>query len=296
MKHVTTFIPGLIFLTAGALTGELLSRTPATHRLFGRLFGRGELVAMVDHRGIFNRDEIADEVLRCSDANVPVNQDELERAMFALRGEFDGDRRFAAALRGNRIWRFELRRMIGDVFRGERSIEEKIALETTVSPDEARRYFDEHQPDFAQPLRVRPRHIFLAAPQGTENVEMKRAAMEEIMARLKGGEDFALLAATASEDEASKGRGGDLGFVAENRVPAEFWTAIENLPVNGPSAMVQSHLGFHAVQVLEVRPARMMIFEEARPEIKQMLASQKRRVTVEQMRQRLARKALLVNR
>jgi parvulin-like peptidyl-prolyl isomerase len=296
MKRVTPFLLGLIFLIAGALTGELFSRTPATHRLFGQLFGRGELIAMVGHRGIFDPNEIADEVLRCSDTNVPVNQDELERAMFALRGEFDGDRNFAAALRANRIWPFELRNMIGDVFRGERSIEEKIALETTVPPDETKRYFDEHQPDFAQPLRIRPRHIFLAAPEGTENVEMKRIAMEEIMARLEGGEDFASLGATASEDEASKGRGGDLGFVAENRVPAEFWTAIENLPINGPPAMVQSHLGFHAVQILEVRPARMMTFEEARPEIEQMLASGKRRVAVEQMRERLARKALLVGR
>src|SRR2546423_2598051 len=119
MRHATTLGLGVIFLAAGALAGEFLSRTPVVHRLLARLFGRGELVAMVDHRGVFDRDGIADEVLRFSDATAPTNKDELERAMFVLRGQFDGDRGFAAALRANRLWRFQLRGMSADVFRGE---------------------------------------------------------------------------------------------------------------------------------------------------------------------------------
>jgi parvulin-like peptidyl-prolyl isomerase len=65
--------------------------------------------------------------------------------------------------------------------------------------------------------------------------------------------------------------------------------------VNGPVARVQSHLGFHAVQILEGRPARTMTFEEARPEIQQILAGEKRRAAVAQLRSQLAQQAMLVS-
>ena len=291
-----TIVLAMIGLLSGALTGEWLSRRESVHQLAGRIFGRGELVALVGRRGVFDQRLIADEVLRVSAAHTPMKKGEIEHALIALRGQFGDEGSFAAALHANGIWRWQWPRMVAEALRGARWLDEKIARESTVSFDESRYYFDEHQADFVQPLRLRPRHIFLAAPQGSENMEEKRAAMQEIMGRLANGEDFAALAAELSEDEASKSRGGDLGFLASNRVPLEFWNAIEGLPVNGPAAFVQSHLGFHAVQILDVRLPRSMSFEEARPEIEQLMAAQKRRLAAQNMRQQLARQAILVSR
>ncbi len=295
MNRSLTMVLAMVALTAGALAGEFLSKIAGAHKFAGWTFRRGDLVAMFHHRGIFDRELVADEVLQVSAAHEWVKKGELDRALFALRGQFDGDRKFAAALRANGIWRWQVRKMIADVFRGQEWLEERIALQIHVSSDEARGYFDQYQPDFIQPARLRARHIFLAAPQGSDVIETKRAAMQEIMARLQQGEDFASLAAELSEDEATKARGGDLGFFAGDRVPPEFWSAIEDLPANGPVTLVQSHLGFHAVQVLETRPPRVITFEEARPEIEQLLADDKRAAAVAEMRDQLAREALLVS-
>jgi hypothetical protein len=285
-----------VALLAGALVGEFLSTTTEVHRFAGWIFRRGDLVAMFHHRGIFDRELIADQVLQISAAQERLKKDELERALFAVRGQFDGARKFTAALKANGIWRWQLREMIGHVFRGEDWIEDRLARTLALpSTDETRLYFDQHQTDFVQPVRLRVRHIFLAAPEGTDVIETKRAAMEAIMARLEQGEDFASLAAEVSEDEATKSHGGDLGFFASDRVPPEFWSAIENLTVNGPVTLVQSHLGFHAVQVMETRPPRAMTFEEARPEIEQLLADVKRAAAVEKIHDQLAREALLVS-
>jgi parvulin-like peptidyl-prolyl isomerase len=292
-RPVTIFLV-VVALTAGALAGEFFSKQIETHKLAGWIFQRGDLVALFHHRGIFDRELIADEVLQVSVGYERVNKGELDRAMFSLRGQFDGERNFSPALRSNRIWRWQLRQMVADVFRGEKWIEERIASQIHVSVDEVRLYFDRPQPDFAQPLRLRVRHIFLAAPQGSDVIETKRAAMEEIMARLRAGEDFASVAAEVSEDEATKARGGDLGFIAGNRVPPEFWSVIEHLPVNGPVTLVRSHLGFHAIEIVDARPPRAMTFEEAQPEIEQLLAGEKRRAAVAKIREQLAREALLV--
>jgi foldase protein PrsA len=295
MNRFLTVVLAVVALTTGALAGEYLSKTARVHKFAGWIFRRGDLIAMFHYRGIFDRELIADEVLQVSAAHERVTKDELERALFALRGQFDGERKFAAALRANGIWRWQVREMIGDVFRGKEWLEEGIAPQIHVSGDEAHEYFDQHQSDFIQPARLRARHIFLAAPEGSDVIESKRVAMQEIMARLQQGEDFALLAAELSQDEATKSHGGDLGFFASDRVPPEFWSATENLPVNGPVTLVQSHLGFHAVQVVDMRPPRTMTFEEVRPEIEQLLADGKRIGVVAKMRAQLAREALLVS-
>jgi foldase protein PrsA len=295
MNRFLTIVLAVVALAAGGVAGEFLSKTVGVHKFVGWVFRRGDLVAMFHQRGIFDRERIADEVLQVSAAHERVKKDELERALFDVRGQFDGDRKFAAALRANGIWRWQVREMIGDVFRGEEWLEERIAPQIRVSSDEAHGYFDQHQPDFIQPARLRVRHIFLAAPQGSDVIEIKREAMQKIMARLQQDEDFASLAAEMSEDEATKSRGGDLGFFASDRVPPEFWSAIENLSVNGPVTLVQSHLGFHAVQVLDTRPPRVMTFEEARPEIEQFVADEKRSAAVAEIRDQLAREALLVS-
>lgn len=292
---MSRFVAILVALVVGVFTGEFLSRKAEAHKLAGQIFGRGDLEAMFRRSGIFDREMIADVVLQVSAGPEHLDNTELKRAMFALRGQFGGNRNFTTALRANGMWGWQLREMVADNFRGQEWLEKKIASQIYVSSDEARRYFDQHQTDFAQPLRLRPRHIFLAAPQGSDVIEGKRAAMEEIVARLNAGEDFASLAAEVSEDEATRFNGGDLGFLGRDRVPLEFWSAIENLPVNGPVARVQSHLGFHAGQILEVRPARTMTFEEARPEIRQILAGEKRRAAVAQLHDQLAQQAVLVS-
>ncbi len=296
MNRAVTVVLALVIAVAGAMTGEFVSRIAATHRVLGRILGHGELITMVDDRGIFDGEDTAEQVLRISSAHMRPDPREIDRAMRALRGQFGDDRHFAAALRSDEIWKWQLREMVADVCRAEEWMEAKIAPALVTPATEAQNYFQTHQAEFVQPLRIGLRQVFLAAPTGNAAVQQKRAAMQEIVSRLQRGEDFSALAETISEDEASRTRGGDLGWVAANRVPAEFWSAIGNLPVNGPPAFVQSHLGFHAVQILEVRPSRVMSFEEARPEIEQLLADQKRRAAVEQIRAQLAQPVALARR
>jgi parvulin-like peptidyl-prolyl isomerase len=113
--------------------------------------------------------------------------------------------------------------------------------------------------------------------------------MLDIAARLGQGEDFAELAATVSEDEASKKKGGDLGFFAADRVPAEFFDAAAELQPNGPPRFLHSHLGFHALQSIEVHSARRLALAEATAEIRARLNAEKRRSAVAALKSELAR-------
>ena len=115
-------------------------------------------------------------------------------------------------------------RALAETIRGEDWIESQIGSQVAVSDAEVQKYYEQHQAEFMQPTRIRARHIFLTAPEGSapELMQAKQQAILDIAVRLGRGEDFAELAAAVSENEASKTHGGDLGFFAANRMPAEF--------------------------------------------------------------------------
>jgi parvulin-like peptidyl-prolyl isomerase len=213
------------------------------------------------------------------------------RVLAALRNQFADDRQFRAALHHSGVSQRTLRRTLADTIRGEEWIENQIASQVAVSDAEVQKYFEQHQAEFKQPTRIRARHIFLAAPEGSapEVTQAKQQAILDIAVRLGRGEDFTELAALVSEDEASKTRGGDLGFFAANRMPAEFFEAAEQLTPNAPPRFLQSHLGFHALQVTDVHPARPLTLADVTPEITALIAAEKRRTAVAALESDLAR-------
>jgi peptidyl-prolyl cis-trans isomerase C len=320
MKNVTRILSALFAIAAGAVTGEWLVRLPAVHQAAGRIFQRGQLVALVRQSGVFQADlaarlrekqfcagrEDSDEAERvalreeliASEA-VPTNAvatRDSDPTLVALRNQFADDHQFRAALQRSGVSQRTLRRALAETIRGEDWIESQIGSQVAVSDAEVQKYFEQHQAEFMQPTRIRVRHIFLAAPEGSapELMQAKQLAILDIAVRLGRGEDFAELAAAVSEDEASKTHGGDLGFFAANRMPAEFFEAAEQLPPNASPRFLQSHLGFHALQVTDVHPARPLTLEEATPEITALITAEKRRSVVAALESELAQRTRFV--
>ncbi len=313
----------VLALFVGTGAGSWIVRYPAIHRLTGRIFHRGDLVALVERRGIFEadivalaqqkqycsgttgeldpatkialRDElIANEALATAAGKSP--DSDVAGEVAVLKNQFGDDTQFHAALQRSGIADWQLRRLLAETIGGERWIENQIASRVGVFDPEVQQYFQDHEAQFTQPVRIRVRHIFLAAPEGspTELTEAKDRQMLDIAARLGQGGDFGEIAATVSEDEASKKNGGDLGFFAADRVPAEFFNAAAELPPNGPPRFLHSHLGFHALQVTDIHPARLLTLTESLPEIKALLGAEKRRAAVVALQSELAHSAQFV--
>lgn len=96
------------------------------------------------------------------------------------------------------------------------------------------------------------RHI-LISPNQVRDDEKAKALAQELLAKLKSGEDFAALAKVYSEDPGSKQNGGDLDWVQTSMLVPEFAKAMEQLNRNEISAPVHTQYGWHIMQVLDRR-------------------------------------------
>ncbi len=76
---------------------------------------------------------------------------------------------------------------------------------------------------------------------------------EAAIARIQGGEDFAVVAADVSNDGSAQA-GGDLGCADPSRYVPEFADALVALAVDEQSGPVESQFGFHVIQRLETDP------------------------------------------
>jgi parvulin-like peptidyl-prolyl isomerase len=66
-------------------------------------------------------------------------------------------------------------------------------------------------------------------------------------------------------------------------MPPEFFAEVEKLGVSQTSNPFRSHLGFHVIQVAEIRPARVLSFDEARGDILLALANERRSLITERL-------------
>jgi peptidyl-prolyl cis-trans isomerase C len=122
----------------------------------------------------------------------------------------------------------------------------------------AKQYYDSHPEEFEQ-TRLSGIFVAFAAP-GTPNAagkivrteEEARAKADDLEKKLKAGSDFATLARTESDNQASAANGGDLGVVNSNdpRLPASIKTALANLQPGQISEPVRIPNGFYIFKVV----------------------------------------------
>ena len=102
--------------------------------------------------------------------------------------------------------------------------------------------------------QVHARHILIAiksaempTEQGGLDKPAARAKAEEVLKRVKAGENFENLAKEYSDD-GSKQNGGDLGWFGKGRMVPEFEQAAFALQPGQTSEIVESQFGFHIIK------------------------------------------------
>src|SRR5690606_38018199 len=141
-----------------------------------------------------------------------------------------------------------------------------IAEQIEVSEDELRAYYEQQRERFRSPEERRASHI-LIAPESGESDDDARARAEELLARIRDGEDFAALAAEHSDDPGSAASGGGRGWIGRGSLDPAFEETLYSLELGEVAGPVRTDFGWHIIRFDEVREGEERTFEEVRDEL-----------------------------
>ena len=109
-------------------------------------------------------------------------------------------------------------------------------------------------------------HILIEVSDERSSSEAEALA-NELKARIDQGEDFAAVAAEASDDIGSASMGGELGVIGKGVFSESFEEAMFALNEGEVSAPVETEFGYHLVKVTSITETQAPTFEEAEAEI-----------------------------
>lgn len=150
-------------------------------------------------------------------------------------------------------------------------LREKVAL----SPDDLQAYYDTHPHAFETPEEIHVKHIIVA----------NQEAAEKAMAELDTGRPFEAVAQEMNMD-ASKARGGDIGWYPRGRLVPEFEVAAFALQKGEVSDIVQTRYGFHIIKLEDRRASILKPYEEVREDVRLQAT---REIVERQRKENLAR-------
>lgn len=152
----------------------------------------------------------------------------------------------------------EYRRMLVDQMKRDETIkrtmqklrEDNKVIPANVTEDEVKEAFERSRASLPRrPAQVTFRQIVIAPRPTAAAKEVARVKAESILAEIKKGGDFALLAKRESMDPGTKEVGGDLGWHRRGDFVTEFERWVWSLPPGEMSPVFESPFGYHIVRV-----------------------------------------------
>ena len=161
--------------------------------------------------------------------------------------------------------------------RPEQRVVRYLAVETSrlrrtlpVEDSELETYYRQHEQEFVEGEQARARHVLIRVAPNASAEERAEADLkaQQVATQARGGLDFAELAAASSDDPATRGTGGDLGWFGRGRMVPEFEEAVFGAQPGEIVGPVQSTYGYHVIKVEEFRPQRQLPLEEVREQVR----------------------------
>ncbi len=134
----------------------------------------------------------------------------------------------------------------------EREVDNKI----TVAESEIDNFLADQGGSKEAAVEYNVAHILLRVPEQArpEQLEQQRERANDVVKRLRGGADFAQIAAVYS-DAPDALQGGVIGWRGRDRLPELFVEALAKLQPGDVSGVLRSPAGFHVLKLLERRGA-----------------------------------------
>jgi peptidyl-prolyl cis-trans isomerase C len=167
-------------------------------------------------------------------------------------------------------------------FLASQYLQKMVIEKITITEAKAQAFYKDHPEVFKSPEMIRARHILIKVEQGAteEDKKKRKAKTEEVLEKLKKGEDFAKLASEVSDDLGTKAKGGDLDFFAKGSMIPAFEEAAFALKPGELSNMVETEYGYHIIKLEEKKESVLEPYETIKEKVKDMALQEMRKAAV----------------
>jgi len=164
----------------------------------------------------------------------------------------------------------------------QRELENRVA----VTEDDVKAWYESHKEDYTKPATVHLSQILVGADGRNPNLA------RELVARARGGEDFAELAKTYSAGP-NKASGGDLGVLRRGDIAPEVEKVAFALAPGEVSEPIPTAEGYRILKLGEKTEGSVVPYEDARLEIQRRLNQTRTNEEVEKYLEGLRQKAIV---
>jgi len=173
-----------------------------------------------------------------------------------------------AALKQEGITFEEFREKIEKDLERTELINYQVKSKIIVRDEQITQYYEEHKKDFSTEEKVHLAGIFLIQrdPKDEEESLRLKAKGEEILTKLKNGEDFAALCKKFSQGPGAD-EGGDLGSFKVDQLDPELRNAVAGIEEGGVTDLIIKPNGIQILKLIKRQKAEAHPFEEVREDI-----------------------------
>lgn len=195
---------------------------------------------------------------------------EVSAMLENVKKTFASEEKFTEALKEQKLTLTQFSERLENQLRIKRLVDQEVKLKAGVDIEEIRNYYETNKDEFFHKTQYRIKHILIKDKPG-EEVEKKA---QEVLAKVKEGEDFSMLAKKYSEDPNALS-GGDLGFLEEDKLIPEIREVIKTLKAGEVSGIIKTRLGYQIMTVEAIKEAEAKSFDEVKEKIRQNLFEKK---------------------
>jgi peptidyl-prolyl cis-trans isomerase C len=172
-------------------------------------------------------------------------------------------------------------------------LKKKVLQDVTVTEEEMNKYYTANEKRFTVPEQVRVKHILIrVSPKAQEDEKRKaKERAEDLLKKIKEGEDFGKLAGKFSDDPNSKKKQGDLGFLGRGRMLKAFEDAAFALKPGQVSDVIETQMGYHLIKMEDHQAGGIQPYEEVKERIQTQLKMERGNARTEEFTKRVEEEA-----
>lgn len=218
-------------------------------------------------------EDLVNKELQYQDAvarGIKPEKEKVDAQMQRMRERFKSEDDYKAALDKEGLTQEKLRLMVERDMLIQAVTAKTVTEPSQISDSDLKSFYDKNSARFKQPEGVKLKLI---------SVKDEKKA-QDILARIKSGDDFGTLAYTMSEDS-YRVKSGDIGYMHKGRMLPEIEAAAFKLKEGEVSDIIKAGDFFFIVRLEDKKPEQQMSFDEVRGKLEKELEQERNRELME---------------